>query len=144
VVHTSCQELKTRIYNETFNLATTYHQRCSQGDRHSTVSIRTDHGPAPLYCTFSPSFSASQYEIVLCCERAKSLSSRAEILQFYPDRPEAHLVRLNSSYNYIFTYVTCTPPKPEFLLLQLEWSPICLQSALIITSLRHVLMHKCK
>jgi hypothetical protein len=49
------------------------------------------------------------------------------------------------SPKFIFKYVTCSPPKPDFLLFQSEWSPIYLQSALTIISLIHFsFMHKCQ
>jgi hypothetical protein len=38
------------------------------------------------------------------------------------------------SPKFIYKYVTRTPPKPDFLLFQPEWSPIYLQSALTIIS----------
>jgi hypothetical protein len=41
------------------------------------------------------------------------------------------------SSKFVFKYVTRTPPKPDFLLFQPEWSPIYLQPALTIASLRH-------
>jgi hypothetical protein len=58
--------------------------------------------------------------------------------EFYPARPEDHLARPNLSPKFIFKYTIRTPPKPDFLLFQPEWSPIYLQSALTIVSLIHV------
>jgi hypothetical protein len=48
---------------------------------------------------------------------------------FGPTQPESEV---------IFKYVTRTPPEPDFLLFQPEWSPIYLQSALTILLLIHV------
>jgi hypothetical protein len=59
-------------------------------------------------------------------------SAQAEILEFHPVQEAFGL-----STKFIFKYVTCTPPKPNFLLLQPEWSPIHLQSALTALSLIH-------
>jgi hypothetical protein len=42
------------------------------------------------------------------------------------------------SPKFIFKYFTRTPPKPDFLLFQPEWSPIYLQSTPTIVLLIHV------
>jgi hypothetical protein len=72
----------------------------------------------------------------------KQRSARANILEFYPARPEDHLARSSPSPKFTFKYVTRTRPKPDFLLFQPEWSPIYLQSALTIVSLIQVSLMK--
>jgi hypothetical protein len=61
--------------------------------------------------------------------------SWAEILEFHPAQLEDHLVRPSPSPKFIFKYDTRILPKPVFPSFQPEWSPINLQSAVIIISL---------